>query len=229
MMSRQILPQVFYGGSKESRNQVINKYLEDFIQENTRVAVERFSPKDASYGIALIKEFTKTLVKQNIGVNHRVYVFEDAHKITPEGQNALLKSLEEPPINTLLLFETESSSSLLPTILSRCLLVQIDSKRQIQTDSVTAEEISLMSLAELFNLAEKYAHDRESAKMAINFLLVYSREIVEKAAERQIRRSFLSYIEFLLQAYEWSSSTTVTQKLLLENCFLGFWNLKKKY
>lgn len=44
----------------------------------------------------------------------------NAHDMTPQAQNALLKTLEEPPEQVVLLLLAESLSPLLPTILSRC-------------------------------------------------------------------------------------------------------------
>jgi DNA polymerase-3 subunit delta' len=49
-----------------------------------------------------------------------VVIVQDAHSLTPQAQNALLKTLEEPPENAVLMLLAESLSPLLPTILSRC-------------------------------------------------------------------------------------------------------------
>jgi hypothetical protein len=49
----------------------------------------------------------------------RVAVIEDAHRLTAEAQNALLKTLEEPPDDTAILLTAPASDSVLPTIQSR--------------------------------------------------------------------------------------------------------------
>lgn len=49
----------------------------------------------------------------------RAIVIEDAHFLTPEAQNALLKMLEEPPADTIVVLTTQSTESVLPTIQSR--------------------------------------------------------------------------------------------------------------
>ena len=50
----------------------------------------------------------------------RVVLIEQADKMNPPAQNALLKTLEEPVPGTIFLLMTESPSLLLPTIVSRC-------------------------------------------------------------------------------------------------------------
>ena len=52
--------------------------------------------------------------------NRRVVVIDDAHAMNPQAQNALLKTLEEPPPSSILVLVTLAPGSLLPTIRSRC-------------------------------------------------------------------------------------------------------------
>jgi DNA polymerase-3 subunit delta' len=50
----------------------------------------------------------------------RAYVIDDAHRMSEEAQNALLKTLEEPPRGTSLILVTHVREKLLGTIRSRC-------------------------------------------------------------------------------------------------------------
>ncbi len=52
--------------------------------------------------------------------NRRVVVIDDAHAMNPPAQNALLKTLEEPPPSSILVLVTPAPGGLLPTIRSRC-------------------------------------------------------------------------------------------------------------
>lgn len=58
--------------------------------------------------------------------NRKVYIIEQAEKMTISAQNALLKTIEEPPAYGHIILLTEAASSLLPTILSRCVRIQLD-------------------------------------------------------------------------------------------------------
>ena len=50
----------------------------------------------------------------------KVYIIDEAHMITNEGFNALLKTLEEPPEYVIFILATTEPNKILPTILSRC-------------------------------------------------------------------------------------------------------------
>lgn len=68
-----------------------------------------------------IDEFQAALDLRPFIASHRIGVVPFAHKISPEGSNALLKTAEEPPAGSRLIF-TASEDSLLPTIRSRAWL-----------------------------------------------------------------------------------------------------------
>ena len=51
---------------------------------------------------------------------HKVFIIDEAHQITTEGFNALLKTLEEPPAHVIFILATTELHDLPETILSRC-------------------------------------------------------------------------------------------------------------
>jgi DNA polymerase-3 subunit delta' len=65
-----------------------------------------------------------------------VAVLRDAHKMTLEAQSGLLKTLEEPPGAAFIVLVTDSLSSLLPTVRSRCQLLNL-----ARLDQTTVEQI----------------------------------------------------------------------------------------
>ena len=50
----------------------------------------------------------------------KIVIIDDAEKLTPEAQNCLLKTLEEPPPDSVLILVTSDAHALFPTIVSRC-------------------------------------------------------------------------------------------------------------
>lgn len=54
---------------------------------------------------------------------YKIYVIDEAEKMTEAAQNALLKTIEEPPQYAIILLLTTNTTKLLPTILSRCVTV----------------------------------------------------------------------------------------------------------
>ena len=50
----------------------------------------------------------------------KVYIIDEAHMLTKEAFNALLKTLEEPPAHVMFILATTELEKILPTIISRC-------------------------------------------------------------------------------------------------------------
>jgi replication-associated recombination protein RarA len=55
----------------------------------------------------------------------RVVLIENADNMTPEAQNALLKAIEEPPVDSYLILTASSSQRLLPTVMSRVQVLNV--------------------------------------------------------------------------------------------------------
>lgn len=56
---------------------------------------------------------------------YKVYIVGEAEKMTVQAQNAILKTLEEPPEYAVILLLASNVNSLLPTILSRCVVLNM--------------------------------------------------------------------------------------------------------
>lgn len=56
---------------------------------------------------------------------YKVYIIDEADKLSVQAQNALLKTIEEPPSYAVIFLLTENAGTLLPTIRSRCVLLDL--------------------------------------------------------------------------------------------------------
>ena len=56
---------------------------------------------------------------------YKIYIINDADKLTLQAQNALLKTIEEPPAYAVILLLADNPDALLPTITSRCVLLSL--------------------------------------------------------------------------------------------------------
>ena len=56
---------------------------------------------------------------------YKVYIIPQADLMTPQAQNAILKTIEEPPAYAVFLLLTENAEMLLPTINSRCVMLKL--------------------------------------------------------------------------------------------------------
>lgn len=71
--------------------------------------------------------------------SYNCVVVEDAHMMTPEASNALLKVLEEPPGNTVIILISDKKELLLTTVVSRCSEVRFVSLSAAETKSIIKE------------------------------------------------------------------------------------------
>lgn len=72
----------------------------------------------------------------------KVFIIREADRATVQAQNALLKTLEEPPGNTVIILLVTVLDRLLPTTLSRCQLARFDA---LPTDFVRAKLAAMRS------------------------------------------------------------------------------------
>lgn len=56
---------------------------------------------------------------------YKIYIIDEAEKMNQQAQNALLKTIEEPPAYAVILLLTTNADSFLPTILSRCITLNL--------------------------------------------------------------------------------------------------------
>lgn len=78
-------------------------------------------PEKQVISIDMIRQAQRFLQHKTIGSGEirRVMLVENAHAMTPEAQNAFLKSLEEPPVDTIIILTVSQPEQLLATITSR--------------------------------------------------------------------------------------------------------------
>ncbi len=83
--------------------------------------------QNSTIGIDQIRDIQRFLSLKTTGSAQirRAVIIHEAHSMTNEAQNSLLKALEEPPADTVIVLATKSLMSVLPTIRSRTHAVDI--------------------------------------------------------------------------------------------------------
>jgi DNA polymerase-3 subunit gamma/tau len=71
-------------------------------------------------GIDDIRELREKAAHAPVGARFKVYLLDEAHMLTPQASNALLKTLEEPPPYIIFILATTNPQDMLSTIVSRC-------------------------------------------------------------------------------------------------------------
>ena len=81
------------------------------------------TPDGNSIKIAQIRKLQSAILVKPYK-SYKIYVIDEAQKMTVEAQNALLKTLEEPPKYAIIILITNNKESLLDTIKSRCEIIK---------------------------------------------------------------------------------------------------------
>jgi len=82
--------------------------------------------KPGSIGVEEIREqLCNDIQVRPYSSPYKIYIVDEAEKMTVQAQNALLKTVEEPPAYGVILLLTTNSHAFLPTILSRCVTLKL--------------------------------------------------------------------------------------------------------
>lgn len=74
---------------------------------------------------------------------YKIYIINEADKMTTQAQNAILKTLEEPPAYAVIILLTANLNALLPTILSRCVVLNMKPVSDEQVKKYLMEQLQV--------------------------------------------------------------------------------------
>lgn len=94
------------------------------ISSRNHPNLEIVKPTGQSIKIKQIRQIISDTAKKPFESGYKMIIIENAEKMTNDAQDAFLKTLEEPPANTIFLLLAENHNLLLPTIVSRCQVYQ---------------------------------------------------------------------------------------------------------
>lgn len=126
------------------------------------------SPQN-SIGIDEVRQILGFLSRKPIQSPRNTVVIHQAHLLTIPAQNALLKTLEEPPADSLIYLVTRHSDLLLPTILSRIQLIkQGNSNQQIDGSALKSvkeliNRLTQASISKRLEIIDQQKFNRDSA------------------------------------------------------------------
>ena len=123
----------------------------------------------------------------------RAVVVEDLSGITVDAQNALLKVIEEPPEEAIILFGTLNLNHLLPTFLSRCQAIELDEGKKRNKDFKEIEAILAMDTPARFKAIDK-ADDKE--KLLLQLIHFSQQELTKKPGSVQFAKKVLEMERF---------------------------------
>ena len=222
--------------SSKNKNKSL-EYVRIFCKEN------RIDPIDMSLfsfekamGIEDVRDLQKKLFLRPIKSPMKISVIDAENGLTTESQNALLKILEEPPQNTIIMILTPQKEMLLPTILSRCKIVDLKENVNISKDEITQYlnilvSLSQQRLGERLKLAQDVSKNKGEASIWLEKMILIARKKLiditchsdpsDVIASRAKQYQYLNRLQSLQKTYTIIKTTNANQRLVLENLFLN--------
>ena len=105
-------------------------------------------PDGNSIKIEQIRILQKQVLQKPITSKNKVYIINDAGKMTKEAQNALLKTLEEPPQDTVFILIGKNENEFLITIRSRCMVLHFEPIEDDKLEQFLIKEYNFPKLTE---------------------------------------------------------------------------------
>ncbi|HSD10348.1 MAG TPA: DNA polymerase III subunit gamma/tau [Candidatus Binatia bacterium] len=141
-------------------------------------------------GIDSIRELTDNVRYLPIKSRFRVYIIDEAHMVTREGFNALLKTLEEPPAHVKFIFATTAVEKFPETIVSRC--QRYDFKRiplariKHELERIADKERVELTDAAFYAIAREGQGSMRDAESLLERLIAFSDRTIDDARVGEI-------------------------------------------
>jgi len=208
---------LFTSSDINARNSRIDDWIEDKgikgsdlyrIDNNDNVKIDQ------------IRALSRYLHKKPMQGEYRAGIVLYADKLTIPAQNAFLKLLEEPPKSAYLLLGARNSKQLLPTIVSRCLVIDVPA---LKYESRYAKEIEQLlenrGVKAIFENADSYGKNKETAEEYLQELLLY---IQTKMKTEKSSKELENYAKLARKVHQSLGmlAVNVNPRQILENLFM---------
>ena len=188
-------------------------------------------------GVEDVKNLKKKIILKPIKSKTKAVILDGTNGITIQAQNALLKLLEEPPQHTLIYLAVPNKELMLPTILSRCEIINLKDNPTELSREETAQYfnilISLLSIGvgDRLKLAQDITKNKEDVVPWLEKMIIVARQTLltnyknEPTASDQ-RPKTKDYVNILISFQKTHiilKTTNVNPRLALENLFLNIY------
>lgn len=147
----------------------------------------------------------------------QIFIIENISRMTEESSNSCLKIFEEPPLWNIILLSSESESSILDTILSRCTIINFDKKEDdIKNDfyySMIDDYIRGINYS-LASYTFKEKLEKEAYIKILKNLIIYFRE----------KLIYLDFIEKINDDINWIQKNNLLPKYVLDKYLIKIKN-----
>lgn len=174
-------------------------------QDRNYVDIVNYRCKKSSFGVDDVRDVVDEVSKKPFEGDKKVIIIHDGNKMTVQAQNALLKTIEEPPKGVFIILLCESLELILDTIKSRCQIYKLTplTKDEVKlyierlgTENYSNEEIkAAISYSEgIPGKAEKFLRDsslKDLRNLLIDLLYILVSGNLQKLLDFEVK--ILSY------------------------------------
>ena len=179
-------------------------------------------PEGNTIKVEQIRQMISKIIEKPIISDKKVYIVNDSDKMTEEAQNTLLKTLEEPPENIIIILIAEKEEKILSTIKSRCTKITFQPieqdklkeilKKQYQYENISEHLLTFFngSIKKALNVKEKKEGYEQIEKMVLGIKQMNKIEMLNQKnnIDKEEIINILEYMNLLF----WEQSIQVDTK-----------------
>jgi len=192
---------------------------------------------ETSIGIDQVRELERNLALKPHSFPPKIGSVIQAEKLTVEAQNALLKILEEPIGDSVLILTAPRKENLLPTVISRCQLINLPEKAEIELSPKEIEELTQelekilkSSPGKRIQFTDKIKNKDEAISFCQTQLLLWREILLKKIkqanrSQEQLSQLSIQEITSTLRQIEKALQylkANVNPRLVLDNLLLSY-------
>jgi len=173
------------------------------------------------FGIETFRRLKEKIFLKPFQSPEKIVVLDMTEGATPQAQNSMLKLLEEPPKSTLMIILGQRVDSFLPTIISRCQVIETENEKSV-TDGTEIERILKAPIGERLVAAQGISKDKKEAAEFTKESILFLREQMNNQAKEgspDAKKTAKTIKEFE-KAYYALTQTNINARMTLENLFL---------
>jgi DNA polymerase III gamma/tau subunit len=181
---------------------------------------------EKAVGIGDIRNLQKKLFLKPIESETKAVILEAFLGMTVDSQNAFLKVLEEPPAHTMIIILVSSLDFILPTILSRCNLINLDKTKKLSDEEIENNLKIILGLkkegiSQSLLIAQNNSKDREAALNFLENLIISVHSVLENKQSELPTKDLQKILKDMQETYTTIKTANVAPRFALENLLLN--------
>lgn len=213
---------------KEKALEFAKKYQ---VSNFDTLIIEPDENRTGSIGIDQIRDLKTKLNLRPFNSKVKLAILVSFERATHEAQNAFLKTLEEPPSNTIIVLTSQNTDLLLPTLVSRCQVIQLPTANyQLLTTELSTVNSQLSTLfkagiGERLKFAQEISKTRDDAILWFEKMIIFLRQALINSLLENKRNilipSYINYLKSFQKNHTLLSTTNVSVRFTMEICLLN--------